>query len=150
MIDAYLDGLAQAKAAGHDLSRLASVASFFVSRVDTAVDERLETIGGRTPPRACAARRPSPTPGSPTGCGSSTTDDPRWRDLAAAGALPQRPLWASTGVKDPAYPDTRYVDDLVAPHTVNTMPGGTLEAVGRPRRTSTGDTAPGATTTPTG
>lgn len=127
VVDAYLSGLEQARAAGLDLTTLESVASFFVSRVDTAVDAELDRLGG---PEAAALR-------GGTGIANArlayrayeeTIASERWRGLAAAGAQPQRPLWASTGVKDPAYPDTLYVDGLVAPDTVNTMPGKTLEA----------------------
>ncbi|UYP20779.1 transaldolase [Rhodococcus sp. Z13] len=129
VIESYLDGLTAAKAAGHDLSTIRSVASFFVSRVDTEIDARLEEIGtdqalnlrgkaGLANARlAYAAYRRAFEGGT------------RFEQLAAAGALPQRPLWASTGVKNPAYPDTLYVTELVAPNTVNTMPEKTLEAV---------------------
>ncbi|MDO8107680.1 transaldolase [Isoptericola sp. b441] len=139
VIEAHLDGLAQAKAAGHDLSRLASVASFFVSRVDTAVDGRLEEIGGDAA-EALLGTAAIANARLAYRLWEQYQDDPRWTELAAAGALTQRPLWASTSVKNPAYPDTRYVDELVAPHTVNTMPGSTLEQVGDHGQV-TGDTA---------
>ena len=128
VMDAYLTGLEQAKAAGHRPGRIHSVASFFVSRVDTEVDKRLEAIGTDEADGARAARPPSPTPGSPTRRtkrSSAPTACGRSRD---AGANPQRPLWASTGVKDERYPDTLYVTDLVVADTVNTMPEKTLEA----------------------
>ena len=119
----------RAQAAGRDLACLASVASFFVSRVDTEVDHRLDAIGTARP-RRCAAGPRSPTPGWPS---SAYERGLHLRALAArspqAGARPQRPLWASTGVKDPAYPDTRYVLELVTTGVVNTMPEATLRAV---------------------
>ncbi len=149
VMDAYLKGLELAHERGIDLSTIHSVASFFVSRVDAEVDKRLDALGtdeakalkgkaalanarlayeayeevfgsadGATPPSARAAR------------------------LAAAGAHKQRPLWASTGVKDPAYKDTLYVDELVAPGTVNTMPEATLKATAD-HGVITGDTVTG-------
>ncbi len=128
VIDAFFEGLEQAKENGHDLSRLGSVASFFVSRVDSEVDKRLDKLGS---PEAKALRGQAAIANARLAyqlyerkfAGS------RWQALADAGARPQRPLWASTGVKDPAYDDTRYVVELVAPGTVNTMPEATLHAV---------------------
>jgi transaldolase len=126
VIDAFFEGLEKAKANGHELSTIASVASFFVSRVDTEIDKRLEKLGADDALRGKAgvanARLAYALFEEKSG-----TD--RWEALLAAGARPQRPLWASTGVKDPAYPDTMYVDDLIAPGTVNTMPEPTLHAV---------------------
>lgn len=127
VIEAYLDGLEQAKAAGVDLSTIHSVASFFVSRVDTEIDKRLEAIGTDA---ALALK-------SKAGIANAqlayqvyqeafATD--RARALLAAGANKQRPLWASTGVKDPSLPDTLYVTGLAVAETVNTMPEKTLEA----------------------
>jgi transaldolase len=128
VIDAVLDGLEQARQAGRDLSPIASVASFFVSRVDTEVDARLDKIG-----TAAAARLRGRAAIANARLAyrhyEQMLASPRWVALAAAGARPQRPLWASTSVKDPAYPDTRYVTDLVAPGVVNTMPEATLRAV---------------------
>jgi transaldolase len=128
VMDAYLTGLEQAKAAGHDLSKIHSVASFFVSRVDTEVDQRLDKIGTE---QAKALRGKAGIANARLAYERFerviATD--RWQALAAAGANLQRPLWASTGVKDPAYDDTMYVVDLAAPHTVNTMPEATLNAV---------------------
>ncbi len=124
VMDAYQSGLEQARAAGHELADIHSVASFFVSRVDTEVDRRLEALGmtelkGRAAvANARLAHRAY----------EQMLAEPRWQHLAAAGARPQRPLWASTGVKDPSYPDTMYVSELVIPGTVNTMPGATLAA----------------------
>jgi transaldolase len=128
VMDAYLDGIERAQRAGHDLSRLGSVASFFVSRVDTEIDKRLDKIGteeakGLRGKAAIANARLAYQHYERV----FTSD--RWKALEAAGAKPQRPLWASTGVKDPAYDDTQYVVELVAPNTVNTMPESTLEAV---------------------
>jgi transaldolase len=128
VMDAFLDGLERAEQAGLDLSRIASVASFFVSRVDTEVDARLDKIGT---PEAAAVRGDAAIANARIAYehyervfGSS-----RWHNLQAAGAKPQRPLWASTSTKDPAFLDTRYVVDLVAPGVVNTMPEGTLRAI---------------------
>jgi transaldolase len=127
VMDAYLSGLEQAAEAGHDLAAIRSVASFFVSRVDTEVDARLDRIGtsqaaGLKGKAAVANARLAYQAYEEVFAGE------RWQNLAQQGARPQRPLWASTGVKDPAYPDTMYVAELVAPGTVNTMPGTTLEA----------------------
>jgi transaldolase len=131
VMDAFLDGLERARQADRDLSSIASVASFFVSRVDTEVDTRLDKIGTAS---AAALRGRAAIANArlayhtTSGC-SPRRAGPRWAALAAAGARPQRPLWASTSVKDPAYPDTRYVTDLVAPGVVNTMPEAILRAV---------------------
>lgn len=127
VIDAYLTGLEQARAAGRDLSAIASVASFFVSRVDTAVDKAL---GALDTAQAAELRGTLAIANAKLAYQAyeESVATPRWSSLAADGARPQRPLWASTGVKDPAYSDTRYVDELVAPGVVNTMPGATLEA----------------------
>jgi transaldolase len=123
VMDAFLDGLEQAKANGHDLSPIGSVASFFVSRVDTEIDKRL---GADNPLRGKAAIANARLAYQAY---EQVFSSDRWKALAAAGAKPQRPLWASTGVKDPTYDDTMYVVDLAAPGTVNTMPEATLEAV---------------------
>ena len=127
VIDAFMSGLEQARDNGHDLSRIASVASFFVSRVDTEVDKRLEKIGT---PEAGPLRSKAATANARLAYQlheqQFATD--RWHALADRGARPQRPLWASTSVKDPTLPDTMYVTDLVAPGIVNTMPEPTIEA----------------------
>jgi transaldolase len=125
---AFLDGLERARQAGRDLSQVASVASLFVSRVDTEVDARLDKIGT---PAAAALRGRAAIANARLAYEhyERMLASPRWTALAAAGARPQRPLWASTSVKDPAYPDTRYVTDLVAPGVVNTMPEATQRAV---------------------
>ncbi|WP_292603285.1 transaldolase [Nocardioides sp. REDSEA-S30_B4] len=128
VMDAYLEGLEKAKAAGHDLSTIRSVASFFVSRVDSEVDSRLEKIGTD---EALALRGRAAVANARVAYGAfeGVLASERWQQLAAAGARPQRPLWASTGVKNPDYPDTLYVTDLVVADTVNTMPEKTLEAM---------------------
>jgi transaldolase len=125
VIDAFFEGLEKARANGHDLSKIDSVASFFVSRVDSEIDKRLEKIGNtelRGKAGVANARLAYELFEQ-----KSATD--RWTALKNAGARPQRPLWASTGVKNPDYRDTMYVEDLVAPQTVNTMPEPTLDAV---------------------
>ncbi|MFG2196815.1 transaldolase [Streptomyces sp. NPDC048639] len=128
VLRAFLDGMTQARAAGHDLTSIASVASFFVSRVDTEVDSRLDKIG--TPEaRALRGRAAIANARLAYQHFEQATASDQWQTLAAAGMRPQRPLWASTGVKDPSYSDTRYVDELVAPRVVNTMPEHTLRAV---------------------
>ncbi|ONM50233.1 transaldolase [Nocardia donostiensis] len=132
VMGAYLDGLRKAKVAGHDLATIHSVASFFVSRVDTEIDKRLEAIGT---PEALELR-------GKAGVANARLAYAEYQDvfdggahistyqhLAAVGGNRQRPLWASTGVKNPDYPDTLYVTELVAPNTVNTLPEKTLEAV---------------------
>jgi transaldolase len=128
VMDAYLSGLEQAKEAGLDLSTIRSVASFFVSRVDTEVDKRLDKLGSE---EAKALRGKAAIANARLAYErfEKVIASERWQALAAAGANVQRPLWASTGVKDPAYNDTMYVIDLVAPDTVNTMPEATLDAV---------------------
>ncbi|HLU96118.1 MAG TPA: transaldolase [Thermobifida alba] len=128
VMEAFLDGLEQARAAGRDLSTIHSVASFFVSRVDTEVDARLTKIATE---EAVALRGKTALANARLAYAAyeEVFSGRRWAELAAAGARPQRPLWASTGVKDPELPDTLYVTELVAPGTVNTMPQATLEAV---------------------
>ena len=132
VVEAWLDGLERRLAAGHSLERLASVASFFVSRVDGKIDPLLDQRGDPHGLRgkiaianACAAYR----------LFEWSLGTPRWDRLAKAGARPQRPLWASTSTKDPRYPDVYYVEALVAPRTVNTLPPETFAAYrdhGRP------------------
>jgi len=128
VIEAYLAGMERARDAGLPLGGLDSVASFFVSRVDTEIDARLDRVG------TAEARRMRGLAAIANARLAyhrfeRTIATERWRTLAQAGARPQRPLWASTSVKDPAYPDTRYVTELVASGVVNTMPEATLEAV---------------------
>src|SRR5262249_17440157 len=128
VMDAYLTGLERAADAGHDLSSIASVASFFVSRVDTEIDNRLDALGT---PQALSLRGKAAVANARLAYEKDEEifSSARWKALDAAGARPQRPLWASTGTKNPAYPDTLYVVDLVAPGTVNTVPEATLQAV---------------------
>jgi transaldolase len=127
VIDAYMAGLEQAAANGHDISAIASVASFFVSRVDTEVDKRLTKIGT---PEALALKGKAAIANARLAYElyEQKLDTDRWRALAAKGAKVQRPLWASTSTKDPSYPDTMYVVELVTNDTVNTMPEATLHA----------------------
>jgi transaldolase len=127
VIDAYMAGLEQAKANGHDLSRIFSVASFFVSRVDTEVDARLDKIGT---PDATALRGKAALANARLAYElfENKCAEPRWQALAASGANVQRPLWASTSVKDPSFGDTMYVVELVVADTVNTMPEATIKA----------------------
>ncbi|MGA7688699.1 MAG: transaldolase, partial [Jiangellales bacterium] len=128
VLDAFMSGIEHRLAAGHPVDGLASVASFFVSRVDTEVDRRLDEIGSSD---AVALRGQAAVANARLAYQvyERRTAGGRWLHLAGQGARSQRPLWASTGVKDPAYPDTMYVTELVAPNTVNTMPEGTLAAV---------------------
>jgi transaldolase len=128
VMNAYFDGMEQARANGHDLSLLGSVASFFVSRVDTEVDKRLEKVGGD---EAAELKGKAGVANARLAYEryEKLFAGPRWQALADAGARPQRPLWASTGVKDPTLRDTMYVEELAAPGTVNTMPENTLNAV---------------------
>lgn len=129
VMEAYLAGLEAARQAGHDLNTIHSVASFFVSRVDTEIDKRLEAIGSE---EALALRGQAGVANARLAYAAYEEvfdGGGRWTALAKAGAWVQRPLWASTGVKNPEYSDTLYVTELVAPDTVNTMPEKTLEAV---------------------
>ncbi|MCX4884883.1 transaldolase [Streptomyces turgidiscabies] len=128
VMDAFLDGMEGARDAGRELSGIGSVASFFVSRVDTEADARLDKIG-TTHADELHGRVAIANARLAYQHYERVFSSPRWQALAKAGAHPQRPLWASTSVKDPAYPDTRYVTELVAPGVVNTMPEATLRAV---------------------
>ncbi|MCK2200242.1 transaldolase [Corynebacterium callunae] len=124
VIAAYVEGIKQAAANGHDVSKIHSVASFFVSRVDVEIDKRLEAIGTE---EALALR-------GKAGVANAQRAYAVYKELFDAAELPvgantQRPLWASTGVKNPAYPATLYVSELAGPQTVNTMPEGTIDAV---------------------
>ena len=142
VLDAFLEGLEERLRRGAALEGLESVASFFVSRVDTEADRRLDAIADCDPARAQAARNLRGATAIANArlayeAFEDTLATDRWRALAERGARPQRPLWASTGVKDPAYHDTRYVVELLGPDTVNTMPELTLRALadhGQPRR----------------
>jgi transaldolase len=128
VMEAYVAGLEQAQAAGIDLSTIRSVASFFVSRVDTEIDKRLDKLGSD---EAKALRGKAAIANARLAYEryEKVFSSDRWKALEGAGAHRQRPLWASTGVKDPSYDDTMYVVELVAPDTVNTMPEATLNAV---------------------
>jgi transaldolase len=128
VIGAFMDGMERARQGGRDLTSISSVASFFVSRVDTEVDARLDKIGT---PEAAKLRGRAAIANARLAYQQyeRAFAGPRWDALAAAGARKQRPLWASTSTKDPSYDDTRYVTSLVAPDVVNTMPEATLRAV---------------------
>ncbi|MDO3704801.1 transaldolase [Micromonospora sp. C28SCA-DRY-2] len=127
VMEAFLAGLEQAKANGHDLSKIGSVASFFVSRVDTEVDKRLEKIGSE---QAKALRGKAAVANARLAYEryAEVFSSDRWQALADAGAHPQRPLWASTSTKNPDYRDVIYVEELIAPGTVNTMPEPVIHA----------------------
>ena len=127
VMNSYIDGLNDRLAAGHDLSKVASVASFFISRVDTEVDQRLNDIG------TDESRSMQGQAAIAQGCLAyelfqQTFSGDRWESLLRAGARVQRPLWASTSTKNPAYPDTLYVDSLIGPQSVNTLPDATVTA----------------------
>jgi transaldolase len=128
VMNAFLTGLEQARLNRLDVSQIHSVASFFVSRVDSEVDKRLDALGT---PDAKALKGKAAVANARLAYQAyeEVFSTPRWESLTAAGAHRQRPLWASTGVKDPAYKDTMYVVDLAAPNTVNTMPAKTMQAV---------------------
>ncbi len=128
VIEAFLDGLEQARQGSRDLSGIASVASLFVSRLDTEVDKRLDKM---STPQATALRGKAAIANARLAYQryEQAIASERWKSLQRSGARPQRPLWASTSVKDPAYDPTRYVTELVAPGVVNTMPEATLHAV---------------------
>lgn len=127
VMEAYIAGLSDRLEAGLDVSTVAGVASFFISRVDTEVDRRLETMD------TAAARALRGRAAVAQGCLAyelfeRTFSGSRWEPIAAAGGRLQRPLWASTSTKNPGYPDTLYVDSLIGPHSVNTLPDATLTA----------------------
>ena len=128
VMEAYVEGIERARAAGHDVDKIESVASFFVSRVDTEIDKRLDKAGSAEAKdlkgKAAIANARLAYQHYEAVFGTD-----RWKALDSVGARPQRPLWASTGVKEPSYDDTMYVVDLAAPGTVNTMPEATLNAV---------------------
>ncbi|MBY6364504.1 transaldolase [Rhodococcoides corynebacterioides] len=142
VMNAYLEGLEAAAAAGHDLDSIHSVASFFVSRVDTEVDKRLDAIGT---PEATELKGKAALANARLAYSAYQQVfevGARFQSMLDQGARPQRPLWASTGVKDPSLPDTLYVTELVAPNTVNTMPDKTMDAVAD-HGEITGDTVTG-------
>jgi transaldolase len=125
VLDSFLAGMEQADANGHDLSAMASVASFFVSRVDSEVDKRLEAVSPGSALKGTAAIANARLAFEHF---EEVSAGERWLSLARKGARPQRPLWASTSTKDPSFPDTMYVDELVTAGTVNTMPQATIDA----------------------
>ncbi|OZD66761.1 transaldolase [Rhodococcus sp. 05-340-1] len=129
VMNAYLEGLEKARAAGHDLDKIHSVASFFVSRVDSEIDSRLDAIG--TPDAEALKGKAALANARLAYVAYQQIFEvaPRFREFVGSGARAQRPLWASTGVKSDAYPDTMYVTELVSPNTVNTMPEKTMDAV---------------------
>jgi transaldolase len=132
--NAYIEALEERLAKGEDIHRIASVASFFVSRVDTLVDKQLDekiAAADDTDKAGLAALKGTIAVANARLAYAAFQElfsGPRWEKLAAAGARVQRPLWASTGTKNPAYSDTLYVDTLIGPDTVNTMPGKTMDA----------------------
>ncbi|CCH76529.1 Transaldolase 2 [Nostocoides japonicum T1-X7] len=128
VMNAYLEGIEQARAAGKDIAHTTSVASFFVSRVDTEIDKRLDAVG-TDEAKALKGKAGVANAQLAYQAYEEVFSTPRWQTLEEAGAFKQRPLWASTGVKNPDYSDTMYVDELVASNTVNTMPEKTLAAV---------------------
>jgi transaldolase len=131
VMEAFLAGLEQAKANGHDLTKIASVASFFVSRVDSEVDKRLDKLGataGRPDLAALKGKAAVANAQLAYERYSEVFSSDRWQALADAGAHPQRPLWASTSTKNPDYRDVIYVEELIAPGTVNTMPEPVIDA----------------------
>jgi transaldolase len=127
VMDAFLAGLEQAKANGHDITKMGSVASFFVSRMDTEVDKRLDKIGS---PEAQAMHGLAGIANAQLAYElyEQVFAGERWTKLADAGAKPQRPLWASTSTKNPEYRDVMYIEQLIAPGVVNTMPEATMHA----------------------
>jgi transaldolase len=142
VMDAYLEGLEKAKQAGHDLSKIHSVASFFVSRVDSEIDKRLEKIGSDDAKAFLGKAGVANARLAYAAYQEVFVGGERFTKLEADGARVQRPLWASTGVKNPDYSDTLYVTELVAPNTVNTMPEKTIDAVADHGQV-TGDTVTG-------
>jgi transaldolase len=127
VMDAFLTGLEQAKANGHDLTKIGSVASFFVSRVDSEVDKRLDKIGSDQA-KALLGKAAVANAQLAYEAYAEVFGTDRWKSLADAGAHPQRPLWASTSTKNPDYKDTIYVEELIAPGVVNTMPESVIHA----------------------
>ncbi|TDU84116.1 transaldolase [Kribbella voronezhensis] len=127
VVDAFLTGLEKAIDNGHDVTKLGSVASFFVSRVDTEVDKRLDAIG-TDEAKALRGKAAIANARLAFEAYEEIFSSDRWREIETAGAKPQRPLWASTGVKDPAYKDTMYVEQLITRGVVNTMPQATIDA----------------------
>ncbi|SDZ10620.1 transaldolase [Micromonospora pattaloongensis] len=142
VMEAFLAGLEQAKANGHDLTKIGSVASFFVSRVDTEIDNRLDKIGGDAA-KALKGRAGVANAQLAYERYTEVFSSERWQALADAGAHPQRPLWASTSTKNPDYRDVIYLEELIAPGTVNTMPESAMNAYADHGETR-GDTVTGS------
>jgi transaldolase len=146
VIDAYMSGLEDRQAAGKDISAIHSVASFFVSRVDSEVDKRLDEVAKRSPGRKDVADLVGAAAIANAKLAyrlfQRECSSPRWKAIEARGGTVQRPLWASTSTKNPAYRDVRYVEELIGPNTVNTMPPQTIDAFrdhGEVRRTVDAD-----------
>jgi transaldolase len=127
VMEAFLAGMEQAKANGHDLTQIGSVASFFVSRVDTEIDKRLDKVS-TDEAKALKGKAGIANAQLAYEAYAAVFASDRWQALADAGAHPQRPLWASTGTKNPSFKDTIYVEELIAPGTVNTMPENVITA----------------------
>ena len=142
VMQAFLTGLEQAREKGIDLSTIRSVASFFVSRVDSEIDKRLDALG-TDEAKALRGKAGIANARLAFHAFEEVFSTPRWTVLSDEGAYPQRPLWASTGVKDPAYPDTMYVTELVTDGVVNTMPSKTMDAMADHGEV-TGDTVRGS------
>ena len=149
VMDAFLEGLERARRSGHDISRLGSVASFFISRVDSEVDNRLDVLAKESgddvveKTKALRGRAAIANARLAFQAYEEVFAGERWESLREAGAQPQRPLWASTSTKDPDYPEDLYVTELVTAGTVNTMPGSTMDFFASSGRV-TGDTVRGA------
>ena len=141
VLESFLEGMERAHKSGVDLSRVGSVASFFVSRVDTEIDKRLDKLG-TDEAKALRGKAAVANARLAFEAYEEIFSSDRWRELETAGAKPQRPLWASTGVKDPAYKPTMYVEELVTRGVVNTMPQATIDAVAE-GADITGDTVRG-------
>ncbi|NEA30856.1 transaldolase [Streptomyces sp. SID13031] len=127
VVDAFLTGVEKAIDNGHDVTKLGSVASFFVSRVDSEVDKRLDAIG-TDEAKALKGKAAIANARLAFEAYEEIFSSDRWREIETVGAKPQRPLWASTGVKDPAYKNTMYVEELITSGVVNTMPQATIDA----------------------
>jgi len=130
VVNAYFDGLEARLAAGKPIDKIASVASFFLSRIDTLVDKQLDELAGQG---KAEARKLRGTSAIASACQAyaiyeELTASSRWKALASKGVRPQRLLWASTSTKDPTFSPVKYVEELIAPDTVNTMPGETIKA----------------------
>lgn len=128
VMEAFVEGISRADEAGKDLSTIHSVASFFVSRVDTEIDKRLDAIGTDAAKELKGKAGVANAQLAYDAFKENLLNNPDWNKLAEKGARVQRPLWASTSVKNPEYPDTLYVTELAGPRTVNTMPENTLDA----------------------